>query len=357
MAQEDIMRHTFKASFDRQSDAQHLIDELSAAGYAHAALAMSGATHSGSHTRQRPAVTLTVDTEPQVRHAAGIIERCKPARLQEVEEENPADAADTDAPVAWTHGGAAMPMYPPGTEPGVLQFHHLESGRLFGTQNAEAPPSGMTFQEPAGTAPAWHDADGYAIRPEAMAPWPEAEEGDNDDARAAYRFGKAMRMEDRYRNRSWDEAEPDLKKEWAVSSAGGFAWEAAKSSVRGGWNWTTPDIDDDSYYRSHWTTRYEDRSGGDAGPSYMDGSEARRSEHYRSHGAGEEDDAPRDGRTAHGGAHLSVWSRLEDAVHHGWHRIGAAMPHADGGMAEPWGMSAWHRVKEAVRHGWGRGRH
>jgi len=364
LAQEDIMRHTFKASFERQSDAEHLVKELLAAGYTGAELALSGAIHSGPNTRQRHAVTLVVDGEPEASHAANIIEHANPARFQSIGDDEPVDYS------------SAPPTYPPGTEPGALQFRRLENGHFFGTQDAESAPAGTTFQETMGRASLWQDADGYATQPGAMALWPDMDTGDNDDERAAYRFGKAMRMDDRYRNRSWDEAEPSLKHEWDAST-NGFAWENVKSSVHNGWDWTTPDIDDDSYYRSHWTTSYANhtgvRGGDDATPIYMDNSEARRSERYRSHEGCEAGDALSADRSTRDARHRSAWDRFEQAVYHGWSRLGATAPDASAGhpiaadgtaeskegparLQAGSGVSPWHMVKEAVRHRWGRAR-
>jgi hypothetical protein len=91
------MHHTFKATFEQQGDAQRLVDDLHAAGYVHAELVRSGATHSGPYTRQRHAVMLSVDSEPEASLAAGIIERAGPARLQHEQEETLPAHRDTPA--------------------------------------------------------------------------------------------------------------------------------------------------------------------------------------------------------------------------------------------------------------------
>jgi hypothetical protein len=91
------MRRTFKASFEQQSDAQLLMDELLAAGYTDAVLALSGATHSGRFTRQRPAVTLHVHSESEASHALDLIERAKPARLQDEQDEGVRDEMSSTA--------------------------------------------------------------------------------------------------------------------------------------------------------------------------------------------------------------------------------------------------------------------
>jgi hypothetical protein len=338
------MRHTLKASFEQQSDAQHLMEELSAAGFTGAELALSGATHAGPFTHRRPAVTLTVDSEAEAMHALGIIERCSPARLQDDLTDDDPDGAGLDAPVAAPATDRMAPAYPPGAEPGVLQFRHLDDGRYFGTQNAAAPPAGNTFQETMGTASNWNSADEYTMQQTAASLWPDIDVGDNDLERTAFRFGRIMRMDDRYRNRAWDEAEAALKLEWASFAQVASGWDEAKDSVRRGWDRTAPEIDDDSHYRSHWTTSHV--HGTDAG-------EAQRSDAYRSRGASTAASDLEGERTARRAGELSAWGRFEDAVHHGWRRTAAAMPDDEDHAHH---ASAWHRVKEALRHGFHRGK-
>jgi hypothetical protein len=321
------MRHTLKASFEQQSDAEHLMEELSAAGFTGAVLALSGATHAGPFTHRRPAVTLAVDAEPEAMRALGIMEGCKPARLQD----DPAE--DTSADMLDGTGAEAKPIrpaYPPGAAPGVLQFRHLDDGRYFGTQNASAPPAGNTFQETMGTAPHWNDADEYTMQQTAASLWPDIDVGDNDRERTAFRFGRIMHMDDRYRNRAWDEAEAALKLEWSSFAQVAADWDDVRSSVRRGWDRTTPDIDDDSHYRSHLTTNHE-------------------------HSASAAEDTRAAEREAPHSGELSAWGRFEDAVHHGWSKLHVGMPDHERQADMPY-MSVWHRVREALRHGRGHGK-
>jgi hypothetical protein len=221
------MRHTFKASFEQQSDAQHLMEELSAAGFTGAELALSGATHAGPFTHRRPAVTLTVDAESDAQRVLGIMERCKPARLQDDPAGDDAEAADSAAEAEIeANAGRAMPVYPPGAEPGALQFHHLDDGRYFGTQNAAAPPSGNTFQETMGTASYWNDADETTIRQTAAAPWPDV-----DTTHTAMDDGAAYRRQDA------GEADGGALHEQADEQAhhGWSAWHKVKEALRHGW--------------------------------------------------------------------------------------------------------------------------
>jgi hypothetical protein len=331
------MRHTFKATFEQQSDAQHLMDDLSAAGYLHAKLALSGATHAGPYTHQRHAVTLIVDSEPEAGRAAVIIEGAKPARFQDEQDESVPEGID--GTLTGTAGrGGVVSAYPPGAEPGILQFRHLDGEHIFGTQSATSPPAGAMHQETMGTAQLPIGAEAFPSRPSVDARWLDPDVGTSADERTAYRFGKTLRMDDRYRNRSWNEAAPGLKSEWMAFSTASSTWDEAQSSVRRGWDATTPEIDDDSYYRSHWRTSYAHgagRHGGDdATPFYMDSSDA---------GTG-----MRAGREPGDAGQLSSWGRFEDAVLHGWNRIGLAGPDD--------GVSAWTRLRTTVRQGWKRGR-
>ena len=47
-----------------------------------------------------------------------------------------------------------------------------------------------------------------------------------------------MRQSEMYRNRPWDEVEPDLRSDWETRNAGttGSTWENMKDAVRHGWN-------------------------------------------------------------------------------------------------------------------------
>jgi len=229
------MRHIYKASFEHRGDAQHLLDDLITAGYTQASLTLSGATHSGPYTRQRHAVVLAVDSDTEAQRALALIEHSHPARLQD---------------------DLQGPTYRPGTEPGALQFHHLEDSRLFGTQDITAPPAGTTFQEKMGSAKLW-EAEDESLKARAQVVWPDLDVGENDLERAAYRFGRTMRTDDRYRNRAWDEAEPGLNAEWTSSSPDACAWDDARASVRHGWDFSTPEIDDDSHYRTHRNSFWE----------------------------------------------------------------------------------------------------
>lgn len=62
--------------------------------------------------------------------------------------------------------------------------------------------------------------------------------GDYDSYKPAYSYGSEMRQSQMYRNRPWDEVEPDLRSGWEARNAGktGSTWENVKAAVRHGWD-------------------------------------------------------------------------------------------------------------------------
>ncbi|MFL6632765.1 MAG: hypothetical protein ACJ8HJ_10670 [Massilia sp.] len=210
-------------------------------------------------------------------------------------------------------------------------------------------------------------ASGQAHR--SVAPFPDSDGAVRDDDMVAYRYGKEMRTSDRYRNRSWDEAEPGLSSGWETRAPDTPAWDESKPAIRRGWNEVTPEIDDDDYYRTHWTTRYAGSVGegtyDDYEPAYIYGSEARRSEKYRSQDWRDVEPALRADWNARHAGQLSPWENFKDAVNHGWNRIHLDMDDASHGAAYAIGdddlsgnaSPTWDKVKAAVRHGWDRVTH
>ncbi|WP_156328271.1 MULTISPECIES: hypothetical protein [unclassified Massilia] len=242
------MRHTLKAVFDNRSDAQHVLEELLASGYTHADVALSDSDdatpeadhHEGfgasvRHTFDRlfgskhhaapasePApsageamhghhvVLFTTESEPEAERAAGIIGRFGPAGIEEHHEPSGQDSA------AFMPGVAAIGDWPPGTEPGSLQYRTLDDGYYFGTQNAASRPSGNTYQDSMGAASHWR----------------------HPDEEMAYRYGKNMGASDSYRDHSWEEAEPSLQSAWERTREHGeaSAWHRIREAVRQGWD-------------------------------------------------------------------------------------------------------------------------
>jgi hypothetical protein len=187
-----------------------------------------------------------------------------------------------------------------------------------------------------------------------------------EDGRA-YRYGLDMRSNDKYRNRSWNEAEPGLRSGWEALAPDDPAWDASRPAVHRGWDKVTPEIDDDSYYRNHWTTSHASGNGddtyGDREPGHLHGSEARRSERYRSRDWRDVEPRLTSDRAMRHAGRLSSWDTFKYAVRHGWHGIGpdmdgmaAAQPGQDASLVRGTGSASpsWDKVKAAVRHGWAR---
>lgn len=240
------MRHTLKAVFENRSDAQHVLEELLASGYTHADVALSddagdtpgtehheglgatvrhafeklfGARHhddaaqpSGEAMHNQHIVMFTTESEPEAERAASIIGRFGPAGIEESHEQSDQFSAD-----AYLPGVAALStVYPPGTEPGSLQFRSFDNGRYLGTQSAASPPHGDTYQDSMGAGTRWG----------------------HPDEMAAYHYGKDMGASDAYRDHTWDEAEPSLKIGWERRYPRGefLAWNRIKAAVRQGWD-------------------------------------------------------------------------------------------------------------------------
>jgi uncharacterized protein (TIGR02271 family) len=61
--------------------------------------------------------------------------------------------------------------------------------------------------------------------------------GDYDKYKPAYSYGSEMRQSQMYRDRPWDEVEPNLRSDWESRNTGtGSTWEDMKAAVRHGWN-------------------------------------------------------------------------------------------------------------------------
>jgi len=60
---------------------------------------------------------------------------------------------------------------------------------------------------------------------------------DYDKYKPAYSYGSEMRQSQMYRDRPWDEVEPNLRSDWESRYTGtGSTWEDMKAAVRHGWN-------------------------------------------------------------------------------------------------------------------------
>lgn len=65
--------------------------------------------------------------------------------------------------------------------------------------------------------------------------------GSYDTYQPAYSYGTQMRQSEMYRNRPWDDVEPELRSSWETRNGGstGSTWESMKAAVRHGWDKVT----------------------------------------------------------------------------------------------------------------------
>jgi uncharacterized protein (TIGR02271 family) len=151
--------------------------------------------------------------------------------------------------------------------------------------------------------------------------------GSYDDYAPAYQYGSQMRSDSRYKDRSWDEVETNLRSDWDTryGAGGSSTWEKMKAAVRRGWDKITPDSDsDDSYYRSHWTSNYA--SSGDTyndyDPAYRYGSQMRSDTRYQGRQWDDvESDLRSDWDTRYSKGGASTWDKMKAAVRHGWDKV------------------------------------
>lgn len=61
--------------------------------------------------------------------------------------------------------------------------------------------------------------------------------GSYDEYQPAYSYGSTLASDDKYRGRSWDDAESDIRTDWESRNAGTTStWEKMKAAVRHGWD-------------------------------------------------------------------------------------------------------------------------
>jgi hypothetical protein len=61
--------------------------------------------------------------------------------------------------------------------------------------------------------------------------------GKYDEYAPAYSYGSSLKSNDKYRGRSWDDAESDIRTDWESRNGGSTStWEKMKSAVREGWD-------------------------------------------------------------------------------------------------------------------------
>jgi len=315
------MRHELKAVFDDRAKAQQALDELLASGYPGTDLRLASVAgmRSGS-AGEAPT--------PRWRERSGTSTARLLSRLLGLAESRPAapeappSAADshvltlsTDSAEeaeravslvsAFMRGGheqtgfglsaaqTGMRYVPRASTamPGALQFAARGASHYVGAHDADDPTgTGSTWKEP--MLPA-----GF---------WPGALPGVDGPTGAAFRFGRDMHEDERYRNRAWRESDAELKRLWEAGVPDRPDWQASAPAVHLGWDSTHPEIDDDSYHRSHWRTAYPDSAAAAGGRPATD-SPARTVGTVDSRG--------------HPAAPTS-WKDFVDAVRHGWASTG-----------------------------------
>lgn len=63
-----------------------------------------------------------------------------------------------------------------------------------------------------------------------------ADSGNYDEYAPAYGYGSQLASDDKYRGRSWDDAESDIRSDWDARNAGTTStWDKMKAAVRHGW--------------------------------------------------------------------------------------------------------------------------
>lgn len=282
------MRHIMKAVFDDRDKAQLALAELLACGYARTDMVL--ATIPGAGPAGAAGALL-----PAWRQRPGASSARLLARLVGRPGSRPA-AASTPS------GGPESHVLTLSTDSAQEEERAASLIACFMT--------GATAGQPTPTGGHWYgmlaaDAGMHEVR--------AGQPCVNDAARTAYRFGRDMHENERYRNRAWREARADLKVLWEARGTEQAAWDRSEAAVRLGWDSTSPEIDDDSFYRSHWRMRHagnaRDTPDPDAATAAATWSAA----------------TPR-----HRGE-PTAWENFVDAIRHGWSRtrIGDSMDEAD----------------------------
>ncbi len=172
------------------------------------------------------------------------------------------------------------------------------------------------------------------------------------DRIAAYRYGNEMRVSDKYRNRSWNEVDDDLRSEWELRNPGVSNWDASAPVIRSGWEATSPDIDEDSYYRTHWNARYAHaaRGPGAHAAAAVNRGEAGHGFPYRiRHWAAATADLKAGWASSHAGE-LRPWERFKDALFHGWSRIDLGNGETEASAASTDDLSPAYRFGDEAHH-------
>lgn len=151
---------------------------------------------------------------------------------------------------------------------------------------------------------------------------------DYDYYEPGYRFGYAAATENQYRNRTWTDVEPDLRRRWETEYGDKGAWESFKDSVQYGWDKITgydDDYDHDDDYRTHYQSAYAN-TGYDYDyyePAYRYGRTLGTQEYYRDRDWYEIEPQVRQRWEER---NQGTWEQFKDAVRHAWERVTGREP-------------------------------
>jgi hypothetical protein len=67
----------------------------------------------------------------------------------------------------------------------------------------------------------------------------DGNDGKYEEYAPAYSYGSSLKSNDKYRGRSWDDAESDIRTDWESRNTGASTWEKMKAAVREGWDRVT----------------------------------------------------------------------------------------------------------------------
>jgi hypothetical protein len=149
-----------------------------------------------------------------------------------------------------------------------------------------------------------------------------------DDLQPAYRYGWEART--RHEDRSWNDVEPDLGREWNQRHGSRLDWNDARYATQDAWNRVDArhsfNTQEDNYWRNNYSTRpyASGRTYEDLQPAYRYGYEAR---HLNQGGDWNsvQNDLERGWEKAKG-ASRSTWVEVKDAVKDAWHHVERATP-------------------------------
>lgn len=362
------MQHTLVAVFDNRTDAQNAMNELLSSGFTRQDVRLSNADptgqtdsvtgtedvqasepgigtsiknffhdlfgsdnaihasrYEGAVTRGHHVLTLTADSLPEVERAADIVERYGPTDIDEQASgfgEVPSSAGAmrmgtssgmSSAPMS-SQSGATGSV---GAAGGSPSLENAGDRKLYQQQSLnQAEPMGGTYQEPMGksglTATGGTSLQGSTLQENSIQGSSlEGTQGGLPSAGSVQ--GSSLE----------GSARTDSLQRGAAGSGSGIGGAQQRSGVRI-FSRTDQYLDDDSYYRSHFSSTYGAGSDSydDYLPAYRYGSEMRRSSAYSGRNWDDVENDLRTGWESRTGDRIeAAWDRMKAAVRRGWDRI------------------------------------